>query len=143
MLTYPVLRELGSQRRALGNLHSLSPPQSFGTESLNEKHTACGFEARRAQEHLPSPPTGVLGLQACVEPRPALQWGARISCLESNYYFILFWFCRDRVSLCSPDYPGTHSVDQAGLELRNLPASASLSTGIKGMRHHAWLRWWF
>jgi hypothetical protein len=31
---------------------------------------------------------------------------------------------RDRVSLCSPGCPGTHSVDQAGLELRNLPASA-------------------
>jgi hypothetical protein len=32
---------------------------------------------------------------------------------------------QDRVSLCSPSCPGTHSVDQAGLELRNLPASAS------------------
>jgi hypothetical protein len=32
---------------------------------------------------------------------------------------------QDRVSLCSPGYPRTHSVDQAGLELRNLPASAS------------------
>ena len=30
----------------------------------------------------------------------------------------------DKVSLCSPGYPGNHSVDQAGLELRNLPASA-------------------
>ncbi|GAB1285052.1 KAT8 regulatory NSL complex subunit 1-like protein [Apodemus speciosus] len=29
------------------------------------------------------------------------------------------------VSLCSPSCPGTHSVDQAGLELRNPPASAS------------------
>jgi hypothetical protein len=27
--------------------------------------------------------------------------------------------------LCSPGCPGTHFVDQAGLELRNLPASAS------------------
>ena len=39
--------------------------------------------------------------------------------------FVLFCFFRDRVSLCSPGCPGTHSVDQAGLELRNLPASAS------------------
>jgi hypothetical protein len=40
------------------------------------------------------------------------------------FYFILFYFLvfRDRVSLCSPGCPGTHSVDQAGLELRNLPA---------------------
>jgi hypothetical protein len=31
----------------------------------------------------------------------------------------------DRVSLCSLDCPGTHFVDQAGLKLRNPPASAS------------------
>ncbi|GAB1287179.1 Polyadenylate-binding protein [Apodemus speciosus] len=36
-----------------------------------------------------------------------------------------------RVSLCSPGCPGTHSVDQAGLELRNLPASASQVLGLK------------
>jgi hypothetical protein len=29
------------------------------------------------------------------------------------------------VSLCIPGCPGTHSVDQAGLKLRNLPASTS------------------
>jgi hypothetical protein len=33
----------------------------------------------------------------------------------------------DRVSLCIPGCPGTHFVDQAGLELRNPPASASAS----------------
>ncbi|KRX29890.1 hypothetical protein T09_11165 [Trichinella sp. T9] len=38
----------------------------------------------------------------------------------SNYLY-----CTYRVSLCSPGCPGTHSVDQAGLKLRNLPASAS------------------
>jgi hypothetical protein len=47
----------------------------------------------------------------------------------------LFCFClfvfRDRVSLCSPGCPGTHSVDQAGLELRNLPAFASQVLGLK------------
>ncbi len=30
-----------------------------------------------------------------------------------------------RVSLCSPGCPGTHSVDQAGLELRDLTVFAS------------------
>jgi hypothetical protein len=34
-------------------------------------------------------------------------------------------FFPDRVSLCNPGCPGTHSVDQAGLKLRNPPASAS------------------
>jgi hypothetical protein len=44
---------------------------------------------------------------------------------------------RDRVSLCSSGCPGTHSVDQDVLELRNLPASAlRVSAGIKGVRHH-------
>ncbi|GAB1302366.1 Kinesin-like protein KIF11 [Apodemus speciosus] len=35
------------------------------------------------------------------------------------------------VSLYSPGCPGTHSVDQAGLELRNPPASASQVLGLK------------
>jgi hypothetical protein len=39
--------------------------------------------------------------------------------------FFLFLVFRDRVSLYSPGYPGTHFVDQAGLELRNPPAPAS------------------
>jgi hypothetical protein len=38
------------------------------------------------------------------------------------FCFLFFW---DRVSLYSSGCPGTHFVDQAGLELRNLPASAS------------------
>jgi hypothetical protein len=38
---------------------------------------------------------------------------------------------RDRVSLYIPGCPGTHFVDQAGLELRNLPASASQVLGLK------------
>jgi hypothetical protein len=39
--------------------------------------------------------------------------------------FVLFFVFQDRVSLYSPGCPGTHSVDQAGLKLRNPPASAS------------------
>jgi hypothetical protein len=38
---------------------------------------------------------------------------------------------QDRVSLCSPGCPGTHSVDQTGLKLRNPPASASQVLGLK------------
>jgi hypothetical protein len=33
--------------------------------------------------------------------------------------------------VCSPGCPGTHFVDQAGLELRNPPASASQVLGLK------------
>ena len=43
---------------------------------------------------------------------------------ESFFFFFFFFFC-------SSGCPGTHSVDQAGLELRK--------AGIKGVHHHAWL----
>jgi hypothetical protein len=46
-------------------------------------------------------------------------------------YFFCFCFFPDRVSLYSPGWPGTHFVDQAGLELRNPPASASRVLGLK------------
>jgi hypothetical protein len=45
------------------------------------------------------------------------------------FCFVLFF--QDRVSLCSLGCPGTHSVDQAGLELRNSPASAFQVLGLK------------
>jgi hypothetical protein len=44
------------------------------------------------------------------------------------FFFLVF---RDMLSLCSPGCPGTHSVDQAGLKLRDLPASASQVLGLK------------
>jgi hypothetical protein len=47
------------------------------------------------------------------------------------YLFIHFCFFQDRVSLYSPGCPGAHFVDQAGLELKNLPASASRVLGLK------------
>jgi hypothetical protein len=50
--------------------------------------------------------------------------------LSLSLFFFLF-VLRDRISLCSPGCPGTHSVDQAGLELSDLPASASRVLGLK------------
>ena len=55
--------------------------------------------------------------------------------LESCLF--VFW---DRVSLYSPGCPGTYSVDQAGLELRNPPASASQVLGLKACATTAWLK---
>ena len=43
----------------------------------------------------------------------------------TGYVLFFVFFFPDIVSLCSPGCPGTHSVEQAGLELRNPPASAS------------------
>jgi hypothetical protein len=45
--------------------------------------------------------------------------------------FFVFCFFQDTVSLCSPGCPGTHSVDQAGLKLRDPLASASPVLGLK------------
>jgi hypothetical protein len=51
--------------------------------------------------------------------------------IKNKSFFFFFLVFRDRVSLCSPGCPGTHSVDQAGLELRDPPASASQVLGLK------------
>jgi hypothetical protein len=51
----------------------------------------------------------------------------------------LFLFFRDRVSLYSPGCPGTHSVDQASIEHRNPPASASQVLGLKACATTTWL----
>ena len=42
--------------------------------------------------------------------------------LASSLFLFVF---QDKVSLCSAGYPGTHSVDQAGLQIRDSAASAS------------------
>jgi hypothetical protein len=55
-------------------------------------------------------------------------------------FFVCYLFCLgflevvvflDRVSLYSPDCPGTCSVDQAGFKLRHQPTSASQVLGLK------------
>jgi hypothetical protein len=54
------------------------------------------------------------------------------NCKGFFFFFLSVCFVfRDRVSLCSLGCPGTHSIDQAGLELRNPPASASQVLGLK------------
>jgi hypothetical protein len=45
-------------------------------------------------------------------------------------YLFIYLFL-DRVSLCSLGCPGTHSVDQADLKLRNLSAFALQALGLK------------
>jgi hypothetical protein len=47
------------------------------------------------------------------------------------FVVVIVIFLFFEASLYSPGCPGTHSVDQAGLELRNLPASASQILGLK------------
>jgi hypothetical protein len=51
--------------------------------------------------------------------------------LALHWYLSLVRVLLLRVSLFSPGCPGTHFVDQAGLEFRNPPASASRVLGLK------------
>jgi hypothetical protein len=57
------------------------------------------------------------------------------------FVWLVGWLVfRDRVSLYSPGCSGTHFVDQAGLELRNPPASDSQILGLKVCTTTAWLK---
>jgi hypothetical protein len=47
------------------------------------------------------------------------------------FVFLFFCFFSRQGSLYSPGCPGTHFVDQAGLKVRNPPASASRVLGLK------------
>jgi hypothetical protein len=70
----------------------------------------------------------LLGLSYSFRSSVIASVGLDFSFFSFFFFFLVF---RDRVSLCSPGCPGTHSVDQAGLELRNPPASASRVLGLK------------
>jgi hypothetical protein len=54
-----------------------------------------------------------------------------LCCNPISWVFVCLFCFRDSASLYSPGCPGTHSVDQAGLELRNPTASASQVLGLK------------
>jgi hypothetical protein len=79
--------------------------------------------------HVSSNPATIALLSIITVPRVISSGGylepmLPISLFNESLTSELFFF-RDRVSLYSPGCPGTHSVDQAGLEIRNPPASAS------------------
>ena len=57
--------------------------------------------------------------------------------LEFIHSFVCLFICfRDKVSLCSPGCPGTHSVEQAGLKLKSSACLYLPSAGVKGVPHH-------
>ena len=63
--------------------------------------------------------------------------------IEYGFFVLVwFWFFRYRVFLCSSGCPGTHFVDQVGLELRNPSASASQMLGLKACATTASLLLW-
>jgi hypothetical protein len=70
-----------------------------------------------------------------------------LNCCPPFFVLFCFVFCflffPDRVSLYSLGCPGTHFVDQAGLELRNPPVSASQVLGLKVCATTAWPPFYF
>ena len=52
---------------------------------------------------------------------------------------IFFFYFHDRVSVYTPSCPETHFAQQPGLELKNLPASASKVLGLKSSATTTWL----
>jgi hypothetical protein len=60
-----------------------------------------------------------------------VNWHKHVSPVHPETYFILLVFFQGGFSLCGPGCPGAHYVDQASLELRNLPVSASQVLGLK------------
>jgi hypothetical protein len=73
-------------------------------------------------------------MTACGLKKKTFQYPSYQPPLALFLFFLFFFFgggCRDRVSLFISGCPGTHFVDQAGLKLKNLPASASRVLGLK------------
>ena len=106
------------------------PPNNWVTGM----HAVCamlGIKPRMLCMLASTPPT---------EPWPQNTLILLFSALFLFVFVFVFW---DRVSQCSPACPGTHSVDQPGLELRNLPASASQVLGLKACATTARLSYLF
>lgn len=58
--------------------------------------------------------------------------------MQAKHPYTFFYFFSRRVPLCSPSYPGSHSVGQASPKLRNIPpASEPLALALKGVHHQS------
>jgi hypothetical protein len=131
-----MVRECGSRLQMCWLEHKLRAHISVHNRKQRETTgNACGFWDLKAcsQWHISSnkatsPVSHHLGINYS---KVQEYGGCLIHTKEFNFFVFLFLFFRDRVFLYSPGCPRTDSVDQAGLELRNLPASASWVLGLK------------
>jgi hypothetical protein len=114
---------MGSHRDGLGCMESL----------LREE---AGLPTSLASVSIP---VGMQGLHASFKSSEAAKYQHSSHHCFDLFLFVCFWlfvfgwlvgFSRQGFP-CSPGCPGTHSVDQAGLKLRNPPASASRVLGLK------------
>jgi hypothetical protein len=134
----------GGQQQWVGVLTTTSDILRIpGTHMVKEKNSSQGHQAMVA------PSTVGCALSHWFLIEKIAYWLAYGPVLW-RHFLLFFCFCScfvfwDKVSLYSPGCPGTHSVDQAGLELRNPPASTSQAQGLKactttaGWRH--FLNW--
>jgi hypothetical protein len=94
----------------------------------------------------PASASQVLGLKVCITiPRRLYTCSPPVStshvlrllvkATESFFFFSILW---DRVSLCSPGCPRTHSLDQTSLELTEICLPLPPSAAIKVLSHHCW-----
>ena len=81
---------------------------------------------------------GHVSCQLCCACQPHLNLSSSFSS-SSFFFFSFFLFSWDSLSLFILDHPGTHSVDQAVFELRDLPTSASQMLGLKVCTITIWL----
>jgi hypothetical protein len=114
VLGFLFLHKHHDQETSWGGLFSLH----FHTAVHHQRKSGLELKQVRKQELMKRPWRG------------AAYWLASPGLLSFLPFFSFFDF-RDMVSLYIPGCPGTHSVDQAGLKLKNLPASASRGLGLK------------
>ena len=91
--------------------------------------------------HRPERVSAPLEIHACELPKEVLRtelWVSTTAVSSSNPWTFLFvcwldWvgFLETRFICLAIGCPGTHSVDQAGLRLKDLPASVSRALGLK------------
>jgi hypothetical protein len=86
-------------------------------------HSCCGahVEVRGQLCEISSLHHGFWGLDSGCQPCTARALDDKPSLCPCLFVYLII----ETGFLCSPSCPGTHFVDQTGLELRDLPASAS------------------
>jgi hypothetical protein len=58
-------------------------------------------------------------MHVCMDEHFGCGYACMCTHMHGVHYSFFFLVFRDGISLCRPGCPGTHSVDQAGLKLRN------------------------
>ena len=114
---------------------SFLPPPSVESQVCGS-HGPCGAVGTGERLGL----KGMMATVLMVRPPPPLQTAVPVTTVSHQCHhsatlpvgsLLLFW---DRISLCSPGFPGTCYVDQAGLQLWRAPlpsASQAPSAGLK------------